>query len=101
MIAWIFDVDGVVTNLDTRGVKYPQILEKIVRKLRTREPVGIITGRKLSWLIDAVIEPIEQQIEERSALDQLYVEAEFEGISVKYQNGQRQESIDKELSLPS
>lgn len=100
MNAWLFDVDGVITNLDTRRIEYPQILEKIVGKLRTGEPVGIITGRKLPWLIDTVIEPIEQQTEERSALDQLYVEAEFEGISVIYQNGQRQESIDQELSLP-
>ena len=33
MNAWLFDVDGVITNLQTRKVEHPQIIQKIVEKL--------------------------------------------------------------------
>lgn len=99
MNAWIFDVDGVITNLDTRKVEHPKILEKIIEKLQLNEPVGIITGRALPWLQERVLNLIEKQVKNLFALDNLCIEAEFGGISVIYDHGQKNESIEANLSI--
>lgn len=99
MKAWLFDVDGVITNLQTRKVEDPQIIQQIVGKLEAGEPVGIITGRALSWLSGRVLSLIEKQIKNPSILNNLCIEAEFGGISVVYDHGQKNESIEADLSI--
>lgn len=100
MIAWVFDVDGVITSLQTRKVEHPKIIQKIVEKLERGEPVGIITGSELPWLLKNVIEPIEQQTRDKQILDLLHIETEFGGVSVTYLNGIKHESVDNRFSLP-
>ena len=99
MKAWIFDVDGVITNLATRKVEHPQIVQKIVEKLEAGEPVGIITGRALPWLSERVLSLIEKQTKNPSVLNNLCIEAEFGGISVIYDHGQKNEAIETNLSI--
>lgn len=99
MNAWIFDVDGVITNLQTRKVEHPQIIQKIVEKLEAGEPVGIITGRSLPWLSERVLSLIEKQTKIPSVLNNLCVEAEFGAISVIYDHGQKNEAIEANLSI--
>jgi len=48
-IAWIFDIDGVVTN---------PLLVHIADKLKSGEPVAFNAGRSTSWLIERVINPL-------------------------------------------
>ena len=100
MKAWLFDVDGVITDLETKDVEHPEILERIVEKLKN-EPVGIITGRAFPWLLKRVINKIEDISFDKLVLDNLHIEAEFGGISVSYRNGEKQKTTEKELSLPS
>ncbi len=100
MNAWLFDVDGVITNLATRKVEYPQIIQKIVEKLQNNEPVGIITGRALPWLYNGVLSEIEDQTKPQG-LSNLFASPEFGAITIDYAEGKRVENIDKTLLIPS
>lgn len=100
MNAWIFDVDGVITNLATRKVEHPQIIQQIVGKLKAGEPVGIITGRALPWLYNGVLSKIEGQAKPQD-LSNLFASPEFGAITIDYKEGKRVENIDKTLLIPS
>ncbi len=89
MKAWLFDVDGVITDINTKEVKYPQILQKIVERLINNEPVGIITGRTLPKIINKIIAPIEKMASSNNVLDLLSAQGEFGGSSIEYKNGER------------
>ncbi len=100
MNAWLFDVDGVITNLQTRKVEHPQIIQKIVEKLQNNEPVGIITGRSLPSLSNKVLSKIENQTKPQD-LSNLFASPEFGAITIDYSKGKRVENIDKTLLIPS
>lgn len=100
MKAWIFDVDGVITNLATRKVEHPQIIQQIVGKLEAGEPVGIITGRARPWLSNRVLGEIEKQTKSQD-LSNLFASPEFGAITINYKEGKRVENIDKALLIPS
>ena len=100
MNAWLFDVDGVITNLQTRKVEHPQIIQKIVEKLQNNEPVGIITGRALPWFYNGVLSEIEGQAKPQD-LSNLFASPEFGAITINYTEGKRDENIDKTLLIPS
>lgn len=100
MKTWIFDVDGVITNLQTRKVEHPEILDHIVQRLKSGEPVGIITGRELEWLRIGVVKEIENLVEDKNLLDLLCIECEFGGISVRHENGDSSKEKDKDFSIP-
>ena len=67
--AWIFDIDGVVTNPSEKKVGEPEILVHIVNKLKIKEPVAFNTGRSLPWLIERVINPLLNMVEDKSILE--------------------------------
>lgn len=100
MRSWIFDVDGVITDLYSKDVKYPQILDKIAFFLNESKPVGVITGRTDSTLERAIMEPLENLVEDSSALDLLCYQGEFGGLSITYSEGKKNINVDYDLSLP-
>jgi len=53
--AWIFDVDGVITNNETRTVVETEILQIIIAMLKNDQPVALNTGRSLAWTIENVV----------------------------------------------
>lgn len=67
--AWIFDIDGVVTNPSEKKVTEPQILDHIANKLKNGEPVAFNTTRSSSWLIEYVITPLLQMVEDKNVLE--------------------------------
>ncbi len=101
MICWIFDVDGVITDLYSKKVEYPQILHKISEKLLNGEPVGIITGRTLSKLLENIIKPIEEIAKDKNKLRLLHAEGEFGAASMGFENGELEISYDEVFSLPN
>ena len=45
MNAWIFDVDGVITNPIEKRVTLSKIVDELIRRLKKNEPIGLNTGR--------------------------------------------------------
>lgn len=99
--AWIFDIDGVVTNPSEKKVKEPQILIYIVDKLKLKEPVAFNTGRSSSWLAERVINPLLQMIEDKNVLQNFIAVSEKGGCWITFdKNGTMQEHKDNSISVP-
>lgn len=100
MKSWIFDVDGVITDLYTKEVRHFEILEMIGDKLSNEIPVGIITGRALSTLERAIIDPLEKILKGDGRLDMLNYQGEFGGLTIEYHNGKKEVKVDFDYALP-
>ncbi len=98
--AWVFDVDGVVTDPVEKRITKPVILDFIVKKLKQKEPVAFLTGRAMSWMEERVLTPLEEEIKDKSLLDNLYVSAEFGGSLIVYNKGERQRLENSEITPP-
>ena len=99
--AWIFDIDGVVTNPSEKKVSEPQILVHIANKLKAGEPVAFNTGRSSSWLIERVISPLLELIEDKNILQNFIAVSEKGGCWVTFdKGGTMQEHKADSISVP-
>lgn len=99
--AWIFDVDGVITNPSEKRITEPEILDQIIKRLENGEPVALNTGRSLVWMIDRVINPLIEKVKDKKILQNLSAVGEKGGIRVEFdENGQMQQYKDESISVP-
>lgn len=61
--AWLFDVDGVLTDPELKRVTHPAIYDELIARLRKGEPVGLNTGRSLHF-IEGVLAPLEARLKD-------------------------------------
>lgn len=99
--AWVFDIDGVITNLQTRQISDPQILDELIKRLKLNEPVAFITGRARKWIIEGVVDKLENKIGDRMLLDNLFISMEFGGLQSFYEKGVRVDLKEQNFSIPS
>jgi len=108
---YIFDVDGPVVEPTSETITHPEILSSIIDELSADRPVALITGRGIDWLINGkeythssilsgVVGLIEQQVNDKSVLDNFFVSAEFGGCTITYRNGEKIVHVQKTTSLP-
>src|SRR3989344_2543991 len=97
--AWIFDVDGVITDPEKKEVTNPQLFDELIKRLKKGEPVALATGRALEWVIKKIVNPLESRIKENnsdiSLLDNFYVSGEFGGSHLFYNKGKRELFVNK------
>src|SRR3990167_214820 len=92
--AWIFDIDGVVTNPTKKKVKKLQILDHIAKRLQQGEPVIFNTGRSLPWTIE--------RVNDKRVLENLFAAGEKGGTWLTFgQDGKIQQHKDGSISIPS
>src|SRR5688572_11074109 len=53
--AYLFDVDGVLTDPVEKRVIEPELLEYILKFLSQGNPVAFNTGRALEWTVEKVV----------------------------------------------
>lgn len=97
--AWLFDVDGVITNPETRKPD-SEVISEARKKLASGQPVAIITGRSLEWLDDTLLCDFEEETTDRSILDNLFVSTEFGGMHMDYTDGKRNEPREEDQRIP-
>lgn len=104
MNAYLFDVDGVLTDIKNRVVDKEELIAQIISKLQNGEPVGFITGRGLDWLSENAINALEAYINDKNLdvklLNNLYVSGEFGGVSMMHVNGERKIIVDENFAIP-
>ena len=66
--AYLFDVDGVLTDPAEKQVTESALYERIIEKLQNGEVVGLNTGRSTAWMIERIIEPLQAMINDKSLL---------------------------------
>lgn len=101
MTAWIFDVDGVITDPQEKKITEPEILDEIIKRLTLGEPVALNTGRSLSWMIEKVITPLSEKIEDKTILKNFFAVGEKGGTWAEFDNqGNLIENKDENISVP-
>jgi hydroxymethylpyrimidine pyrophosphatase-like HAD family hydrolase len=106
MLAYLFDVDGVLTNPQTRNkITKPELITMLINKLNEGSPLGFISGRGMLWLRSSVVKVLENYLMDhpgfaKSILDNIYVAGEFGGVTCIHTNGQRQETVNNAWIIP-
>ena len=99
--AWVFDVDGVITDPQEKKVKVPGILDQIARKLEKGEPVALNTGRSVEWMKERVINPLAERIKDKKALQNFLAVGEKGGTWAEFdEDGNLLEKKDDNISVP-
>lgn len=99
--AWLFDVDGVITNPEQKRITEPRIFDEIVKRLTNGEPVALVTGRSIDFMRQRVIEPLIERTENLGLLQNFLAMGEKGGVWITYgQEGEPQEHIDENISVP-
>lgn len=75
-IAFLLDVDGVITNPSEKKVTEPQIFDFLERHLAAGNPVTLNTGRSNEWMIERVINPFVKKIQDKSILKDFFAVGE-------------------------
>jgi hydroxymethylpyrimidine pyrophosphatase-like HAD family hydrolase len=100
-VAWIFDVDGVITDPSEKVITEPKILDYIVQKLEANEPVALNTGRSLVWMIDRVINPLLEKVNNKKSLKNFFASGEKGGTWITFdENGKMEHHKDETISVP-
>ncbi len=100
MKAWLFDVDGVITNPILKKAN-PQIILKLIEILEKGEIIGLNTGRSLDFVIEEALKPLEQVLPNKNLLQSLYFVGEKGGTWGDYKNGEIEHRIDETISVPN
>lgn len=82
--AYLFDVDGVLTNLQTKRVEHPELFDEIILRLSKGEWVGLNTGRSLEYMIEHILTPLEARISDKNLLQQLFASGEKGAVTLVY-----------------
>lgn len=75
-VAFLLDVDGVVTNPVEKKVTEPQIFDRIIENLTSGNPVALNTGRSNEWMIDRVIKPLHDRVTDKKMLHNFFAVGE-------------------------
>src|SRR5690606_14580858 len=97
--AYVFDVDGVLTNPETKQIERPAILAELVRRLNRGLPITFNTGRSLVFL-NPILKYLEDTIATQAALQQIIAVGEKGATWITYdEQGHRQEVVDATVSM--
>jgi len=104
MNTYLFDIDGVLTNLRTPEVIQPKIFTILISFLKKGIPLGFISGRGMWWLRTEFIKKMESYVAvhqlDKNILDLLYVSGEFGVVKALHINGERIETMDEKFIIP-
>ena len=59
--AYLFDVDGVITDSQEKRVTEEGIFDELASRLRSGQPIGFNTGRSTKWVVENVITPLAEK----------------------------------------
>lgn len=99
MKAWLFDVDGVITNPELKKAN-PQIIKKLVEILEQGEILGFNTGRALEFVIEEVLKPLEATLTNKDLLYNVFFVGEKGGTWGDFKNGKIENIVDPQITIP-
>ncbi|HSX17716.1 MAG TPA: hypothetical protein VLH86_06480 [Patescibacteria group bacterium] len=85
--AYIFDVDGVLNNLQVYETDQ-RIIAHMADLLDNDTFVAINTGRGYVWVEENVVQPIRRKVRNDTSLSRLFVSTEMGGLGVEFVNGE-------------
>ena len=98
MNAWIFDVDGVLSNLEARSIIEPSLLPSLSLILQQEDLLACNTGRDNEWVKRQVLQPLENSGVSSSLLKDVFLSCEKGGT---WQEADKDLEVNTDFSLPS
>lgn len=100
--AWLFDVDGVLSNPISKKIDEKQIFNEFLRRLKEGDIIGINTGRSIDYISEGILDPLEQLISDRTILRNIIALGEKGAALITYsQDGTRLVNLDSSVSIPN
>lgn len=81
----IFDVDGVLTDPQTKEVTDPTVLNLLAERLTKDEPIILNTGRAVDFILEKIIPPLANTAG-KDKLKNVLIVAEKGGVVLQYNN---------------
>jgi hydroxymethylpyrimidine pyrophosphatase-like HAD family hydrolase len=99
--AYLFDVDGPLTDPNERRVTEPELLTIVAEKLKSGEPVGLNTGRSAEWVMKRFLEPLRSELDDPADLENFIVIGEKGGTWVTFdKDGEAEPGQSGQLEVP-
>lgn len=103
--AFLFDIDGVITDPDEKRITQVELLDSIIRRLELGYPIGFNTGRAINWVSERVINPLRQRILERKKslkmLSNIFLSGEYGGTWMEFdKKGNGYVYMNQNISIP-
>jgi len=101
----VFDVDGVLTNPQSKKISQIKILEYITNNLRDNHKIAFNTGRSAEWLEKKVIKPVKEMVFKKEknyfSLKNLISICEMGNVVINYgNNGESIKEILNKNTIP-
>jgi hydroxymethylpyrimidine pyrophosphatase-like HAD family hydrolase len=101
-LAWLFDIDGVLTDLHAKKVVEEKLFAELLMILKKGQLVCLNSGRSLPWIEDKVINPLQQKADDKTVFTNLFIVGEKGGIIAHFDHeGVLQKTQDRTKFLPS
>jgi hydroxymethylpyrimidine pyrophosphatase-like HAD family hydrolase len=98
--AWIFDVDGVLTNPEAKQVLLTAIFDELSKRLQKGEPIILNTGRSVDFITRNILEPLSSRLSNQKYMEKLMTLAEKGAISITFDDsGKRIITIDHGMRI--
>ncbi len=102
MKAYLFDVDGVLSDPETKQVTEAQLFDELLYLLENGNPVCLNTGRSLAWVETRVIDPLFEKIADKTSLSHFMLVGEKGGTWMTFdENGERKRERDESITVPA
>jgi hypothetical protein len=99
--AFVFDLDGVITNLIKEKITQPEILNYLAKFLINNELIIFNTGRSIDWVNQEILIPLKNKAPIKKLIQNFFMVTEMGGLWYAFnQNGTLSEHIDKSLRMP-
>jgi HAD superfamily hydrolase (TIGR01484 family) len=99
--AYLFDVDGVLTNPHEKKVMHPEILDELTKRLEMGYPIGLNTGRSLEFVTTNILDPLEEKITEKKLLQNIIALGEKGCAWITYDDQNNRVSVvDEMIKVP-
>ncbi len=86
MNAWIFDVDGVLTDPTTKKPD-EKVLKRVANLLRGGQFVALNTGRSFSWTHDSLLSKLSQYILDENHFENFFIVCEKGNVLANFEKG--------------
>src|SRR5258708_2494031 len=101
MKAYLFDVDGVLSDPVAKQVTEEGLFDQIIRLLQHEQPVALNTGRSTDWLVERFVTKLIEKTSTTALLSRFIVIGEKGGTWIKFdEKGAMHYGKAKDIAMP-
>src|SRR5437773_8363566 len=84
MTAYLFDIDGVLTDPVEKRVTEENLYSEIIKRLQRKDKICFNTGRSTAWITKRVVIPLLKQVSDKNIFGNFFVIGEKGGTWITF-----------------